>query len=92
MNIEFSPRADENLQAIRDYIAETSEIYADRTIARILQSIAMLEHFPFIGRAGIVEGTRELVIVGLPYIAIYEFPDETTVRIIRILHSRRKYP
>ena len=92
MNIEFSPIAHANLESIRDYIARFSERSAESTIARILQAIRMLENFPLIGRLGIIKETRELSIAGLPYIVVYEIPNETTIRIIRILHERQEYP
>jgi toxin ParE1/3/4 len=41
-------------------------------IARILESAERLERFPYMGHAGIVPGTFEWVVPGLPYIIVYE--------------------
>src|SRR5437764_1785820 len=41
---------------------------APRVIERIRTAVERLQEFPFLGRPGRVEGTRELVIAGTPYI------------------------
>ncbi len=43
------------------------------------------------GRLGRIDGTRELVISGTPYIAAYRIVGET-VRILRILHGAQLWP
>ncbi|PIW88418.1 MAG: type II toxin-antitoxin system mRNA interferase toxin, RelE/StbE family, partial [Nitrospirae bacterium CG_4_8_14_3_um_filter_44_28] len=40
---------------------------------------------------GRVEGTRELVISGLPYIIPYRVKNNT-IEILRVLHAARKWP
>jgi len=92
LNLSFSPRALADLTAIRRFIAKDDAIVADRVIARILQSIAMLRHFPTLGRDGRVPETRELPIVRLPYFAVYHFPAATEIEVIAIVHERRKLP
>ena len=50
-----------------------------------------LQAFPLMGRVGKVEGTREFVIPGLPYVLIYEVNEET-IRIVRVLHGAQMWP
>ena len=92
MNLSFSPRAIADLIAIRKFIAKDDPVVADRVIARMLQSIAMLRHFPVLGRDGRVPETRELPIIRLPYFAVYHFADATEIEVIAIVHERRKFP
>jgi len=50
-----------------------------------------LREFPFTGRIGKKDGTRELVLAPLPYIMIYS-ADDQTVDILRFLHSYQERP
>lgn len=92
MNVNFTPQARDDLVAIRDWIAEDNERAAERVIARVVQTAMMFGQFPLMGRAGIVEGTREFSVVGLPYVIIYRIASETELDVLTIIHSRRKYP
>ena len=55
---------------------------------RVLHSVERLASFPNSGRAGQVEGTRELVVPGLPYIVVYTC-DDTDVSIVGVFHGAR---
>ncbi len=92
MNIKFARRAESDLDAIYQYIAQDNPTNADRVIQRIVQAIAVLENFPLLGRDGQVEGTREFSIVRLPYLAVYRIVDETELRVLTIIHTARQYP
>jgi len=57
-------------------------------IERILKSIGLLAQFPLIGRAGRAPGTSELVIGGLPYIAVYCIDAQADeVAVIPVFHA-----
>jgi len=43
------------------------------------------------GRPGRIEGTRELVVSGTPYIAAYRIVGDT-VRVLRVLHGAQQWP
>ena len=49
----------------------------------------MLETFPMMGRRGRETGTRELVVVGLPYLVVYQATSDI-VDILAVLHTSRK--
>ena len=51
----------------------------------------MLQRFPRSGRPGRVAGTRELVIIRTPYIAVYRIIDDT-IHVLRARHSSRQWP
>lgn len=58
---------------------------------RIQAQIARLAQFPESGRPGRIEGTRELVISGTPFIAAYRIAGNT-IRILRVLHGAQQWP
>ena len=58
---------------------------------RILESIRSLQEVPRLGRAGLKEGTRELVVPGLPYIIVYRIAEtEDALVILGIFHAARE--
>jgi plasmid stabilization system protein ParE len=40
-------------------------------IERIRATAELLREFPFIGHDGLVPGTREMVVVGLPFVIVH---------------------
>jgi plasmid stabilization system protein ParE len=59
-----------------------------RDSVRGLQQVA---GFPRQGRKGRIEGTRELVFPGLPYIVVYRIQDQN-LEIVRIYHGAQDWP
>jgi toxin ParE1/3/4 len=92
LKVSFTPQARDDLFAIREWIAENDERAADRVIARIVQTAMMFGQFPMLGRAGLIEGTREFSVVGLPYLIVYRIASETELDVLTVLHTRRRYP
>lgn len=92
MNVNFTRQAHDDLAAIRDWIAQDDDRAADRVVARIAQTAMMFGQFPFLGRTGLVDGTREFSVVGLPYLIVYRIASDTDVDVLTIIHTRRKYP
>ncbi len=92
MNVNFTPQARDDLEAIRDWIAGDDERAADRVVARIVQTAMMFGQFPMLGRAGQVAETREFSVVGLPYLIVYRIASETEIDVLTVLHTRRRYP
>lgn len=91
MRIVVTPQADEELQAHITYIAERDPDAAERVRAAIIDGIRRLADFPMLGRPGRVGGTRELVITGTSYLAIYaSLPD--AVYVLHINHGRQQWP
>ncbi|UZW57268.1 type II toxin-antitoxin system RelE/ParE family toxin [Sphingobium sp. JS3065] len=92
MNVNFTPQARDDLAAIRDWIAQDDERAADRVVARVVQTAMMFGQFPLLGRTGVVEGTREFSVVGLPYLIVYRIASDIEVDVLTIIHTRRVYP
>ena len=92
MKVEWSPRAFSDLRAISDYIEhDTSAETADRVTRAVFDATQTLFTTPYRGRPGRMENTRELIIQGLPWIAIYRVSEERVV-IINIIHGARRWP
>ena len=89
--MEWSVLAIKDREAIFDYIETDSFRAAVMIDDRIETCAELLTGFPEMGRMGRVEGTRELLISGTPYIAAYCILGET-VRILRVLHGARQWP
>lgn len=90
MRIRWTPPAADDLQSICDYLREKHPRYSDPTMRKIYQRLIALKAAPYLGRPGVVPGTRELLFLPLPYLAIYEVED-STIKILRILHSAQNW-
>ena len=51
----------------------------------------LLARYTALGRPGRVEGTRELVVAGTPYVIPYGVR-ENRVEVLRVFHAARKWP
>lgn len=92
MRIRWTQPAAHDFTQICDYIEKHgSRATARRVALSIHERIGALTEFPGRGRAGRMRGTRELVLTGLPYLAVYRLK-ENEVEILRILHGAQAWP
>jgi toxin ParE1/3/4 len=92
LNVNFTPLAQDDLRAIREWIAQEDELAAERVISRIRQTVLMFEQFPLLGHEGEVANTREFKVTGLPYLIVYRIASATDLDVLTVIHSARKYP
>ena len=78
-------------EAIFGYIEADSPRAAVSIDDRIERCVEGLARFPEMGRVGRIEGTREIVVSGTPYIAAYRIAGDT-VRVLRVLHGAQQWP
>lgn len=93
MRLRWTRPAANDLDDIEVYIAEdNSPVVAVDVVLRIIDQVeGLLPAHPGAGRIGRIQGTRELVIEGLPYITIYrDMSDE--IQILRVLHDAQQWP
>lgn len=90
MQIRWSTNAVHELEQIGEYIRRDSAVKALQICRRIYRGIARLEKFPYRGRIGTTEGTRELVFAPLPYIAVYQIKSDV-VEVLHIYHAARDW-
>ena len=89
MKLVWTPDAVWSLRAIRRYINRENPGAAEKVTKEIEAAAANLEAFPRAGRLGLVDGTRELVIAGLPYLVIYRVAD-AAVEVLWIAHASQR--
>ncbi|MBV9861174.1 MAG: type II toxin-antitoxin system RelE/ParE family toxin [Alphaproteobacteria bacterium] len=91
MQIIWRAAAIRDLNAIREFIAQDKPKSADRVRSAIRTAVERLADHPNLGRAGHVDGTRELVIAGTPYIIAYRVA-AGSLRILAVMHGSRRWP
>lgn len=92
MHIRWTESAGHDLSVLCDYTEQHDGAEAGRRLARrIYERLGTLKQFPRAGRPGRKRGTRELVFLGLPFLAIYRVREEL-IEIIRILHGAQRWP
>lgn len=91
MRVRWLARALSNLEDIGDYIARENPAAAMRVVDRVASCTSGLGVNPERGRPGRVDGTRELVVSGTPYLVIYRL-SPGTVDVLRVLHGAQLWP
>jgi toxin ParE1/3/4 len=86
MNIRWTEEATACLEHISQQVAEDNPDAALKTVSTNFERIEQLRVFSNRGRLGREEGTRELILSPLPYIAVYRVK-ESTIEILHIWHG-----
>jgi len=93
MKLVFDDRAIGDLEDIYRWIAQENPEAARAVVDRIVASVELLASFPYMGRPGRDEGTREWVVPRLPYIVIYEVSEKRDEAIIiAVFHGAQDWP
>jgi len=91
MRLEWTCPAINDLKSASDYVAKDNPRAAKHMAERVREAVEYLADYPNMGRPGRVAQTRELVISGTPFIAVY-WVTGGIVQILRILHHARRWP
>lgn len=91
MKLLWTERALAEIDAIFTYVAADSPPAAERLAVLIEAKAQLLLDQPNMGRPGRVDGTREFVVTGTPYILPYRVRDGR-VEILAVLHASRQWP
>lgn len=89
--IRWTRSALRDLESIHRYIAKDNTEVADAVVSRIQDLEKKLALYPFIGKPGRKETTRELFVTRTTFVIVYRVVEQT-VQILRILHTSQKYP
>jgi toxin ParE1/3/4 len=89
MQVRWSTIAADDLERIVRRIEKDNPTAARETVKAIYDGCAALRDFPYRGRAGRMNGRRELIFA--PYIAVYQVK-ENVVEISRIFHGAQDWP
>jgi toxin ParE1/3/4 len=91
MELRWTEEAADDLEQISEYFFEHAPERAAEVVTRIYDAPSVLLTFPFCGRPGKREGTRELLIPPLPYLVVYQIAGDV-IHVVRILHGAQKWP
>jgi plasmid stabilization system protein ParE len=91
MRIRWTPAATTDLQHISDYLKDHHPHYRQASLRKLYDTIRALKQLPGRGRPGREQGTREILFLPLPYVAVYRVKDES-VEILRIYHAAQDRP
>jgi addiction module RelE/StbE family toxin len=89
--VRWTPQAEDDLQAIYDFIARDSEHYAKLVVEKLLAAVDTIEQFPLVGRH-IPEKPREDLreVIKPPYRIVYRVGKEA--HILTIFRASRLFP
>jgi toxin ParE1/3/4 len=91
MQIRWSPAAAEDFLRIIEYVRQENPPAAQRIAKTIYESAGSLKSFPYKGRTGRVEGTRELPLPPLPFVVVYRILKDA-VEIAKVVHGAQRWP
>jgi addiction module RelE/StbE family toxin len=80
--LRFNSRAISQLSAIQQYLEQRNPSAAHNVGTAIRDAAETLRYFPYAGRIGRSEGTREWVVQSYPYILVYEVEAQTANQVI----------
>jgi addiction module RelE/StbE family toxin len=86
MRIRWTPAAAADLQNISDYLKERYPHYRQPTMRKLYETIRSLKQWPRRGRPGSEEGTREILLPPLPYVAVYRVTEQA-IEVLRVYHG-----
>lgn len=89
--LRYEDNAIADLERIVDHGVEQGFTEPAAFVVSLETRIAVLRDHPRVGRVGRMAGTRELVLPGTPYIAIYTVKADT-VTVHRVLHGAQQWP
>ena len=91
MQLKWTAPALRDLVAAGEYVAAENPEAAEQMAARILEAVESLLDYPAIGREGRLADSRELVVIGTPFIVIYRLR-VPTIQILRVMPHARQWP
>lgn len=89
--VRWTERAHRRLLEIGLYIEAQNPAAAVRVIGAITTRIDRLSREPGSGRPGRLRGTRELVVVGTPYVVAYRV-HANEIEVLTIQHGSQRWP
>ena len=81
----------QDLECTLDYIHSERASATEPVLSRIEASLETLSQHPELGRAGRVGGTRELPVMGTPFLLAYRKKADR-LEILGLIHGARRWP
>ena len=93
VQVKWLTKALRKLNDEAEFIAQDNLDAAQAVVQRIHDAVDNLKVNPGLGRPGRIQGTRELVVAGTPYIIPYRVrPRLKRVEVLRVSHASRRLP
>jgi len=90
MRLRWTLPAADDLASIKSYLQQQYPHLAESTVRTIYERIRSLKQSPYLGRPGHRAGTRELVIMPLPYVVVYAVNSEF-IEILHLYHGAQDW-
>jgi toxin ParE1/3/4 len=90
VKLAWARRAQHDLLDLQEF-ARLQPSLGNRIADALVSACDQIVTFPYSGRPGRVEGTREVVLSATPYIAAYK-AEASRVTILAIIHGARRWP
>jgi toxin ParE1/3/4 len=97
--LRWTEPASADFLGIVEWLKTRNPAAAARVGRRILDDVALLPNFPYLGKPGRSPDTRELVVTSFPYLIVYAVEHDATVTeqpqavvILRVLHGAMLWP
>jgi plasmid stabilization system protein ParE len=91
MDVVWRRQATRDLEHVFDFVLRHDPGAAWHLCDHIERRVAQLRDHPYIGRQRRVAGTRELVVVGTPYI-VADRVTSSQIDILAVIHASRGWP
>lgn len=91
MKVRWTRLALQDLDSAFGFIAAENPRAARRLLGRMEAAVEALRSYPQMGQAGRVEGTRELIVSGSPFILAYRLARKR-IEILALIHAARRWP
>ena len=80
-----------NLEEILIFISQDNFISEKEVVGKIKENLDFLREYPNIGRTGLVENIKELVISHFPYLVVYRINEKkNSIDILRVFQDAQK--
>ncbi|MBI4721467.1 MAG: type II toxin-antitoxin system RelE/ParE family toxin [Candidatus Stahlbacteria bacterium] len=90
--IKWTEKASNHLQAIYEYIAKDSKIYATRFIKSLIKATQKLETMPQCGRiVPELEAYRFREVIYQKYRIVYRIIEEDNVEVVAVIRAAREF-
>jgi addiction module RelE/StbE family toxin len=91
MRVRYRRRAQRDIENIHEYIEKRNPQAATDVVARIRYAADRLGTLPYMGHVGRDMGTYEWVVVGSPYVIVYEVDEAMDeVAIVAVFHGAQR--
>lgn len=90
MRVRWTPAAATDLERLSKYLEGRHPRYRQPTMRKIYETIRALRDMPYCGRPGREDGTREILFLPLPYVAVYRVRDQS-IEVLRIYHTSQNW-